>query len=324
MNDDKPLCALCQNTQNFNNDIALSECGTESCDSKCSNWLQRCNMNDDTNSELSCGVSSSIFEETESTKDVYQNGVIYDQQATVLSSSSEIIENYETSSNVYQNFVLSHCKNVVMGNITKVYGTVNVIKNESNTVNNTVTNNIFLNGIAEMAPTTNLNIVERINWVAQPPIEPPVFMQLPAKLVIISHTATEHAFTQAGNVLLVRNIQVFHVESRKWNDIAYNYLIGCDGKTYEGRGWGAIGAHTKGYNNTSVGISFIGCFLKTLPSESALHQAKALIKHGVKIGAIDKDYVLLGHCQCCPTESPGRRLFEEIRTWDHWKSSVPA
>ncbi|XP_031348836.1 peptidoglycan-recognition protein LE-like isoform X2 [Photinus pyralis] len=319
----KQLCVLCQNCQSSNNEGSASET-SESCVSKCQQWLESCSLNDETRSESSCGLSSSIFERADTADgDFYQNGIIYDRGVLALSDTSGKIEYYEAPSNPNQNVIIKDCKNVLMGSLTKVYGTVNIIKNESNTVNNMVTNNIFLNGIAEMVPTKKVNVVPRRNWVAQPPIDPPVALASPAKLVIISHTATEHALTQAENVLLVRNIQTFHIESRRWSDIAYNYLVGCDGLTYQGRGWGVIGAHTKGYNDIAVGISFIGCFLRTLPSESALHQAKALIEWGVEVGAIDKDYVLVGHCQCCPTESPGRRLFEEIQTWDHWRSTVP-
>lgn len=121
---------------------------------------------------------------------------------------------------------------------------------------------------------------------------------------------------------LVRLTQTFHIESRKWSDIAYNFLVGSDGNVYEGRGWGVVGAHTYGYNAVGMGISFIGCFMNKLPSATALEQARLLIQQGIDIGAIDKDYSLVGHCQCSPFESPGRRLFDEIKTWEHWNSHI--
>lgn len=45
---------------------------------------------------------------------------------------------------------------------------------------------------------------------------------------------------------IVRQIQTFHIESRGWFDIGYNFLIGGDGAAYEGRGWKTEGAHTLG------------------------------------------------------------------------------
>lgn len=36
------------------------------------------------------------------------------------------------------------------------------------------------------------------------------------------------------------------------------FLIGGNGKIYEGAGWNFVGAHTKGYNAKALGIAFIG------------------------------------------------------------------
>ena len=50
---------------------------------------------------------------------------------------------------------------------------------------------------------------------------------------------------------------------------------------YEGRGWGAVGAHTLGYNNVALGFCFIGNFNSTLPDQRALTAAKQAIEFGV-------------------------------------------
>lgn len=139
---------------------------------------------------------------------------------------------------------------------------------------------------------------------------------------ISGHSATEEASTIAENVLLVRLIQSFHMDSRKWSDIGYNFLIGQDGSIFEGRGWNIIGAHTRQYNSTSLGICFIGTFIHHTPSQNALTNAKKLIEHGISIGAINHDYSLLGHCQCIGTESPGNCLFNEIKFWKNFDSSI--
>lgn len=41
-------------------------------------------------------------------------------------------------------------------------------------------------------------------------------------------------------------MQTYHIESKSWDDIGYNFLVGGDGSVYEGRGWDKQGAHTKG------------------------------------------------------------------------------
>jgi peptidoglycan recognition protein LE len=96
--------------------------------------------------------------------------------------------------------------------------------------------------------------------------------------LLLAHTATESADTQASMIYMVRNIQTYHIESRRWEDIAYNFLVGCDGSVYEGRGWNRVGAHTYGYNQRAIGISFVGTFIRTLPPKISLKACKLLIE----------------------------------------------
>lgn len=39
-----------------------------------------------------------------------------------------------------------------------------------------------------------------------------------------------------------------------------SFLIGGDGRVYEGAGWHTVGAHTYGYNRNGLGLAFIGDF----------------------------------------------------------------
>ncbi|GAB0098253.1 Peptidoglycan recognition protein [Sergentomyia squamirostris] len=165
---------------------------------------------------------------------------------------------------------------------------------------------------------TTLRLVSRSEWIAQPPNEDLVNLTLPSKRVIIAHTATEDCSTQASCVYRVRFIQTFHMESRGWNDIGYNFLVGGDGSAYEGRGWDKVGAHTLGFNQDSICIAFIGTFTKVTPPDRQLLAAQKLIERGIEIGKLSKDYRLYGHRQLIPTESPGVTLYNIIKTWPHW------
>lgn len=91
----------------------------------------------------------------------------------------------------------------------------------------------------------SLRIVTRDEWTAQPPSSSLTDLQLPISRVIIAHTATEGCQTQEECMFRVRYIQTFHMNSRNWDDIGYNFLVGGDGNVYEGRGWLKQGAHTK-------------------------------------------------------------------------------
>ncbi|XP_031825983.2 peptidoglycan-recognition protein LC isoform X1 [Nomia melanderi] len=167
----------------------------------------------------------------------------------------------------------------------------------------------------------NVRFIERSEWGAQPPSEPLKKMKLPVPYVIISHTATELCLSQSECTFHVRFAQTFHIESRKWSDIAYNFLVGGDGYAYVGRSWDYMGAHSFGFNNISIGISFIGTFNSVIPNASQLHAAQQLIKVGVEAGKIAPNYKLLGHRQISATLSPGDALYKVIQTWPHWSPS---
>lgn len=170
----------------------------------------------------------------------------------------------------------------------------------------------------EGVKVTNVRFVERNEWGAQPPTEPLTKLKLPVPYVIISHTATDFCSTQSECTFHVRFAQTFHIESRKWSDIAYNFLVGGDGLAYIGRSWGYVGAHSFGFNNVSIGISFIGTFNSVAPPRRQLFAAQRLIELGVQGGKIDPNYKLLGHRQVSETLSPGDALFSIIKTWPHW------
>ncbi|CAK1554922.1 unnamed protein product [Leptosia nina] len=166
-----------------------------------------------------------------------------------------------------------------------------------------------------------LRIVNRSDWLSQPaegPLDP---LRLPAPWVIITHTATEACDSQSQCILRVRSIQTYHIESKGWYDIAYNFLVGGDGSVYYGRGWDYMGSHTQGYNKYSIAIAFIGTFNTVKPPKRQVEAAEKLIKIGVQYGKIAKDYKLLAHRQLMSTLSPGDAVFDIIQTWPHFVSN---
>jgi N-acetylmuramoyl-L-alanine amidase len=50
------------------------------------------------------------------------------------------------------------------------------------------------------------------------------------------------------------------MDTNKWDDIGYNFVVGEDGNVYEGRGWNAVDSHAVPYNRNSIGICIIGDF----------------------------------------------------------------
>ncbi|KAL7745805.1 hypothetical protein ACLKA6_009999 [Drosophila palustris] len=273
-----------------------------------------------------------------------------DSKGSIIRDTLRDLLNSINSIQTVGNVNISNSTNVHIGNVTNINGNIQIIaetatprprnshrvrrkaspanapdpgehKNEEQELDESeerVNSNVFISSQKFKIPKELCSIVPRHSWLAQMPMEEPVKLQLPVKYVVILHTATESSEKRAINVRLIRDIQCFHIESRGWNDIAYNFLIGCDGNIYEGRGWETVGAHTLGYNKIALGISFIGCFMRELPTTDALNMCRNLLARGVEDGYISADYRLICHCQCNSTESPGRRLFEEIQTWPHF------
>ncbi|CAL8105787.1 unnamed protein product [Calicophoron daubneyi] len=167
-----------------------------------------------------------------------------------------------------------------------------------------------------VANACGVTVVSRSEWGARSPVEETLMFD-PKPYAIIHHTATS---TCSGNhcKAVVRAIQNFHMDTRGWWDIGYNFLIGADGVVYEGRGWGVVGAHAKGWNNVSYGFSVIGDFMTNRPTKAALKAVRAIIKQAVKRGYLTRTYKLLGHRDVGNTSCPGDAFYEVIKTWPHY------
>jgi len=60
---------------------------------------------------------------------------------------------------------------------------------------------------------------------------------------------------QAYNVASIRQMH----KARGFSDIGYHYLIGIKGEIWDGRRpLDSVGAHAKDFNNTTMGISYVG------------------------------------------------------------------
>ncbi|XP_027727224.1 peptidoglycan recognition protein 3-like [Vombatus ursinus] len=141
----------------------------------------------------------------------------------------------------------------------------------------------------------------------------------PAKYVIIIHTAGHSCNVTEECKITVQNIQSYHIDRMKFCDIGYNFLVGEDGRVYEGVGWDTEGAHTYSYNDIGLGIAFIGLFTGTSPNAAALKVAQDLIQCAVDKGYLIPDYLLVGHSDVVNTLSPGQALYDKIKTWPHFK-----
>lgn len=65
-------------------------------------------------------------------------------------------------------------------------------------------------------------------------------------------------------------------------------------------------------------VIYVPLFSEDRPTEEALKAVKDVLECGVKNGHLSENYQLIGHRQVSATESPGRYLYNEIRTWPNY------
>lgn len=147
---------------------------------------------------------------------------------------------------------------------------------------------------------------------------------------VVHHTAGTNDYSRSDVPKILRGIYSYHVQTRGWNDIGYNVLIDKWGRIWEGRAGGLdkaiVGAHAYGVNDETFGISALGDYDVTAPSDAMVGHIERFIawKLGVHhvdptqrgtIGGIWRPTVL-GHRNVNQTACPGRYLYarmDEIR-----------
>ncbi|XP_035661751.1 peptidoglycan-recognition protein SC1a-like [Branchiostoma floridae] len=203
---------------------------------------------------------------------------------------------------------------------------------------------------------SQITIISRAEWGARPP-RSRASMTLPVPYVIIHHSyEPDVCFNRSQCEKYVQGIQNFHMDTRGWDDIGYNFLVGGNGDVFEGRGWDTRGAHnfhmdTRGWddigynflvggngdvfegrgwdtrgahagsmwNGQSIGICFIGNFTDKLPPEKAIMAGKMLIQLSVERNKLMSNYTLYGHRQVLPRTCPGEEFYKIVTEWKHWR-----
>ncbi len=163
-----------------------------------------------------------------------------------------------------------------------------------------------------------IDIVPRSAWGARTP-RSRVAISTPTRELWLHHSAGSERGA-AG----VRQIQNFHMDGRRWSDIAYSFLV--DRETlavYEGRGAGIRGGHTFNHNSVSHGICVMGNFESMRPSTALLDRLGELVAHGARAGWWPERFTG-GHRDVRSTSCPGRNLYSQIRTVNNTAATILA
>lgn len=111
----------------------------------------------------------------------------------------------------------------------------------------------------------------------------------------------------------MRSIQNQHMNTRKFQDIAYSWVFDSDGTIYEGRGWGVThGANFGTDNSTSYSFCLMGNFEHESPSSAATDSLVSMIRYGIHASFLSGE--LKGHRDepDASTACPGKNLYAQL------------
>ncbi|TWD82015.1 LGFP repeat-containing protein [Kribbella amoyensis] len=142
----------------------------------------------------------------------------------------------------------------------------------------------------------------------------------------VHHTADRNDYTRAQVPAMIRSMYAYHVKSRGWCDLGYNFLVDRFGRAWEGRYGGmqlpVLGAHTGAYNANSFGVSLIGNYEKTAPSAQMLEATARIVAWkldanyrspvGTVVLAGTKLNTVSGHRDTKATACPGNDLYSKL------------
>lgn len=183
--------------------------------------------------------------------------------------------------------------------------------------------------LAAAAYTPKPQIYSRAQWGADERVReqtPPSYAEVHGGFV--HHTVNANDYTAAEVPGIIRSIYAYHVKSRGWRDIGYNFLIDKFGRIWEGRYGGVdravVGAHTENYNDYGFGVSAIGNFEIAKPGSAIVQAEGALFAwklslYGVSAAATNvaigpRTFVssIMGHRDTKSTACPGKYLYKKI------------
>ena len=157
------------------------------------------------------------------------------------------------------------------------------------------------------------------------------------KQVHVHHTATGNGYRRRDVPGIIRGMYRYHTKTMGWFDIGYNFLVDKFGRTWVGRSGGPArlvrGAHTLGFNHTSVGVAVIGNHDRRRPGLDVLRALKRLAawkldkydrraRGRVRVRSEGSDKyadgervrlpIIDGHRDTNDTACPGDRLYDRL------------
>ena len=134
------------------------------------------------------------------------------------------------------------------------------------------------------------------------------------KRITIHHTGEYAGTARLSDREILRRIDRYHREGRKWAAIGYHYLIAPDGRIYEGRPESIQGAHTSRNNSNNLGISMMGDFHRSLPKARHLAVLEQFLDDTHRRLRVSKKRIY-GHRDLSPSICPGDALYAWLKKY---------
>jgi len=136
-------------------------------------------------------------------------------------------------------------------------------------------------------------------------------LKKPVRRIIIHHTATNRDGT-TWEAIERGHKDRWNFKSAMGMYMGYQYLITSDGKIHQSRLDTEEGAHTRGYNRNSIGISLTGNFEVDQPSTEQLESLDKLLHEKIESYGL-KQSDIYGHKDLSRTVCPGNNLYNWIK-----------
>lgn len=182
----------------------------------------------------------------------------------------------------------------------------------------------LLDGVFDSAGLSGVRVLARTRWDAAVARGDGESLGT-ARCITVHHAggAVQRDADQASSARAIRAIQRYHQETKRWNDIAYHFVVDRGGRIWQGRPLSRMGAHagSSAANRGNIGVLLLGNFDLQTPSTSQLDGLRRLLEaicrsRGVPRGRIFGHREIRSIEGLGATRCPGKHLegwIEEFR-----------
>lgn len=128
-------------------------------------------------------------------------------------------------------------------------------------------------------------------WNPSPDCAPGPTIASGLKFAVVHHTVNSNTYGPGDSQAMVRAIWQYHVGTRGYCDIAYNFIVDRFGQIFEGRMGGidraVVAAHTGGFNTGSTGIAYLGTLTSEQPPQAAWDALVGLLAWKLSVHRVD-------------------------------------